>query len=146
MLELMTGLVKATRFCRQDEAFCEGVTFHQFLILDALAPRESLPMSVLHEHLAVAKSTTTRLVGPLVKKGLVKRLKDPEDARAVRLSLTREGLHVHEDVKICISGFLDRVFDNLPACKRENTLKAVGTFIGAIQKTVRDEKCCVLGR
>jgi len=34
ILALIMGLSKAVRCCRQDEVFCEDVTFTQFLILD----------------------------------------------------------------------------------------------------------------
>jgi DNA-binding MarR family transcriptional regulator len=42
------------------------VTFHQFLILDAVAARRGLELAALHGILAVQKSTTTRLVTPLL--------------------------------------------------------------------------------
>ncbi|HRV26786.1 MAG TPA: hypothetical protein P5294_09610, partial [Smithellaceae bacterium] len=53
LLEIFTGLAQATRFLRQDEAFCEGVTFHQYLILDVILQNKELKMADLHRHLAV---------------------------------------------------------------------------------------------
>ncbi|MCX6224781.1 MAG: helix-turn-helix domain-containing protein, partial [Bacteroidia bacterium] len=70
LMEIFTGLSQVSRFCRQDVAFCEGVTFHQFMILDALVGKKEMQISELHKLLAVEKSTTTRLVNPLIKKGL----------------------------------------------------------------------------
>ncbi|MFO7569110.1 MAG: MarR family transcriptional regulator [Smithellaceae bacterium] len=142
MMALLTGLVKATRFCRQDEAFCEGVTFHQFMILDALADGRAFPMSGLHEKLAVAKSTTTRLINPLIEKRLVQRRKNPLDARAIEVYLTPKGKKIHDNVRLCLSEFLGRVAGHLPASGRDDTLRAVGVFIEAICKTTGNGRCC----
>lgn len=143
-LEVLTGLNRAMRFCRQDEAFCEGVTFHQFMILEAIAETGSRPMRDLHERLGVAKSTTTRFVGPLIERKLVKRLKDRDDSRAVRLSLTPEGREIHASVGLCLSGFLDRVVAHIPPSRREATLEAMDGFIEAIGKTAGETNCCTI--
>ncbi len=141
-LDVFIGLAQATRFCRQDEAFCEGVTFHQFMILEFLAADKGLALSELHPRLGVAKSTTTRLVAPLLAGGLVKREADSQDGRAVRLCLTHKGRKTHADVRLCLSGFVKKVADHLPSSGREKTLQAVGHFIEAIRKAAREEQCC----
>jgi DNA-binding MarR family transcriptional regulator len=66
VLSLVSELCQVVRFCRQDSMFCEDVTFTQFLILDEVAKKGELKMLELHQILAVDKSTTTRLVNPLV--------------------------------------------------------------------------------
>ena len=91
LMEIFVGLSQVTRCCRQDVAFCEGVTFHQFMILDALAGKKEMQISDLHKLLVVEKSTTTRLVNPLIQKGLLRREKAQHDSRAATLILTEEG-------------------------------------------------------
>ena len=88
LMEIFMGLSQVTRCCRQDVAFCEGVTFHQFMILDAVAGKKEMQISDLHKLLAVEKSTTTRLVNPLIQKGLLRREKAQHDSRAATLILT----------------------------------------------------------
>jgi DNA-binding MarR family transcriptional regulator len=100
LLEVFTGLAQATRCLRQDDAFCEGVTFHQFLILDVIAQNQKLKMADLHQHLGVEKSTTTRLVIPLIKKKLLQRRTDPDDLRAAYLALTKKGEEVQKNVRL----------------------------------------------
>ena len=142
MLEVFTGLAQATRFLRQDEAFCEGTTFHQFLILDVLAKNRKLKMADLHRHLAVEKSTTTRLVNPLIKKKLLQRRADPDDLRAAYLTLTKKGEETHKNVRRCIMDFFHEAMGNIPEKKMENVLTSVNLFIGAIKAYTQQSACC----
>lgn len=142
LLEIFTGLVQVTRCCRQDEAFCENVTFHQFLILHAVAKNKELNIADLHEILAVEKSTTTRLLSPLIRKRLVNRHKDQRDSRAARLTLSKEGMNTYENVRLCLSKFLQRVIGNIPGGERKDILKAVKYFISAIKNPPTAQTAC----
>ena len=142
LLEVFTGLAQATRFLRQDEAFCEGVTFHQFLILDIIAQNKELKMADLHRHLAAEKSTTTRMINPLIKKKLLQRRANPEDLRAAYLTLTRKGAEVHKNVRLCMIDFFRKVMDNVPPGKAQGALSGVKLFIEAIKKYAKQSACC----
>ncbi|MDD5711133.1 MAG: MarR family winged helix-turn-helix transcriptional regulator [Smithellaceae bacterium] len=141
IMEILVGLSQGLRCCRQDGAFCEGVTFHQFIILDAVARKKELPMAKLHELLAVQKSTTTRLVGPLLSRGLVDRVAADHDSRAVKLVLTAAGAETHRAVWRCVTDFFRGVMANIPAEKRKETLEAVRTFSQALMKNPGGS-CC----
>jgi len=142
LLEVFTGLAQTTRFLRQDEAFCEGVTFHQFLILDVISQNKELKMADLHRHLAVEKSTTTRLLNPLIKKKLLQRRTDPHDLRAAYLTLTKKGEKTHKNIRLCIMDFFHKVMGNIPEKKTKHVLNSVSTFIGAIKAYTRQNACC----
>jgi DNA-binding MarR family transcriptional regulator len=142
LMEIFTGLAQVTRCCRQDEAFCEGVTFHQFMILDAVAKHKELNMSDLHKHLSVEKSTTTRLISPLIQKKLLKRETASHDSRAVKLTLTKKGEDVHKEVWSCITDFFRKVMCNIPEKKADIVLESVKTFIVAIKNYARECSCC----
>jgi DNA-binding MarR family transcriptional regulator len=135
LLEIFTGMALVTRCCRQDVAFCEGVTFHQFMILDAVARANEIYMADLHKLLSVEKSTTTRLVDPLIKKGLVRREKADYDSRAVKLTLTVKGNTTHRKVMKCLMDFMERVLGNIETGKRKDVLDAVKIFIEAIKNS-----------
>jgi DNA-binding MarR family transcriptional regulator len=140
LLEVLSGLSQVMRFCCRDEAFCEGVTFHQFLILSAVAKEKELYMADLHKLLSVEKSTTTRLVNPLIKKGLLMRNKADNDSRAVKLTLTKAGKETHKKVEVCLSNFFQKMLGHVPANKRTDVLKSVKIFITAIKKSANG--CC----
>ena len=141
-MDLFIGLSQATRCCRQDTAFCEGVTFHQFVILDAVGKNKELNISDLHRVLSVEKSTTTRLVNPLIQKGLLTREKSNLDSRAFVLTLTEDGRNIHQKVQLCLDDFFNKVACNLPAGKRGNILQAVQIFITAIKNAAGVCDCC----
>ena len=134
VLSLVSELCQVVRFCRQDEMFCEDVTFTQFLILDEVAKKERLKMLDLHKILAVDKSTTTRLVNPLVRQGLLERKTSVHDSRAVNLRLTPAGKKVHRKVWLCLEGFVSAIEGQISEKKRKSVYDAVKLFIDAVKK------------
>ncbi|MGV8058192.1 MAG: MarR family winged helix-turn-helix transcriptional regulator [Smithellaceae bacterium] len=142
LMEIFMGMAQVTRCCRQDVAFCEGVTFHQFMILDAVAKRKELMMTDLHTILAVEKSTTTRLVNPLIQKGLLKRDKALHDSRAATLFLTEDGKKIHQNVSLCLAGFFQKITKNIPKEKKDDVLESIRIFINAIKDSAAGYSCC----
>jgi DNA-binding MarR family transcriptional regulator len=134
VLSLVSELCQVVRFCRQDAIFCEDVTFTQFLILDEVAKKECLKMLELHQILAVDKSTTTRLVNPLVRQGLIERKISDHDSRAVNLILTPAGRKVHKKVWLCLEGFVSAIEGRIPNKRRKLVYEAVKLFIDAVKK------------
>ena len=140
ILPLVSEICQAVRFCRQDAVFCEDVTFSQFVVLDEVAKKDELKLSDLHRILAVDKSTTTRLVNPLIKKGLVERRISDHDSRAVKLVLTKAGRKVHGKVWLCLEGFVGAVERGIPRNKRASVYEAVSIFIDALKNA--SSVCC----
>ncbi|MGA2330844.1 MAG: MarR family transcriptional regulator [Syntrophales bacterium] len=134
VLSLVSELCQVVRFCRQDAIFCEDVTFTQFLILDEVAKKGRLKMLELHQILAVDKSTTTRLVNPLVRQGLIERKISDHDSRAVNLRLTQAGRKVHRKVWLCLEGFVGAIEERIPEKKKKLVYEAVKLFIDAVKK------------
>ena len=141
LMEILAGLTWVLRCCCRDEAFCEGVTFHQFMILDAVAAAQELPMADLHNLLSVEKSTTTRLVNPLIKRGLLLRETTAHDSRAVKLTLTPKGSQTRRKVRRCLAGFFRKVMNNLPADESTEILASVNLFIAAVKKSANVCDC-----
>jgi DNA-binding MarR family transcriptional regulator len=109
------------------------VTFSQFLILNQVAKKGTLKMLELHQILAVDKSTTTRLVNPLVRQGLIKRERSDHDSRAANLKLTPAGKEVHRKVWLCLEGFVDAIGGGIPDEKKTDVYDAVKLFICAVK-------------
>ena len=141
ILSLISDLCQAIRFCRQDAVFCEDVTFSQFLILDQVAQKGDLKMSDLHKILAVDKSTTTRLVNPLVNQGLIERERASHDSRAINLKLTTAGAETHKKVWLCLEGFVDAIGKNIPDEKKSTVYKTVRLFINAVKSASSSCSC-----
>lgn len=87
-------------FCRAHSALGEqdgknlslhGITRGEFGVLDALYFKGDLLLGQLRRSLLVTSGGVTFLVDRLENRGLVMRLRSPEDRRAVIASLTEEG-------------------------------------------------------
>lgn len=141
MLTLLLDLSRAMRCCRQGAAFLENVTFSQFYILDLVGERGKLGLAKLHGLLSVDKSTTTRLVGPLVKKGLIRRERSDRDSRAINLRLTKEGQSVRRETWACLSTFVEGIQMRIPEEKRSEVYGAVKLFINAVRNAGTPDLC-----
>ena len=133
LFSLLSDLSRAVRCCQQEAVFCENVTFTQFFILDQVSTTGKLRQSELHEILSVEKSTTTRLVQPLVKQGLLTREKSNRDSRAINLRLTEKGVSVLEDVWACLSQFVEGIRAGIPEEKQSQVYESVRTFLNAMR-------------
>jgi DNA-binding MarR family transcriptional regulator len=141
IFQLVKDLGKVLRSFQNESVLCEGVTFNQFCILDYVAEKGDLELSELHRLLSVEKSTTTRLIDPLVRRGLLNRRKSHHDSRAVELTLTGDGREVHQAVWECISGFIDNVLRDIPGEKRKDIMDALKLFISSINHSCGND-CC----
>jgi DNA-binding MarR family transcriptional regulator len=141
LFEIIMVLAREIRCCSRDEAICQNVTFHQFIILDAVAKKGELGLADLHQILSVEKSTTTRLVNPLIRRGLLKREQAKHDSRAATLSLTGEGAETHRKVWLCLAEFFGGITRSIPEGQRAEVLEAVKVFSGAMRKAAFACRC-----
>ena len=68
-----------------------GLTASQFTTMVAVARLKDPPITSLAERLAMDRTTLTRVIAPLQRRGLLEQKQDEEDKRIRRLSLTDEG-------------------------------------------------------
>ncbi len=140
MLYRVARLARALRFCRQESVFCENLTFWQFFILETVGRHGRLPLSRLHAILGVEKSTTTRMVAPLVARGLVVRRKRAGDGRAVALALSDDGRAVRGRIRDCAAGYFTALEERIPQDRRRQVFEALALFAEALEET--GPGCC----
>ncbi|MEU6233916.1 MarR family transcriptional regulator [Kitasatospora sp. NPDC047058] len=85
-----------------------------YLLLDRLERHGPANVKALADALAVDSSTVTRQAAPLVAAGLVGRVQDPADRRAVRLALTPLGVRRLADVRAGRSELARRLLADWP--------------------------------
>jgi DNA-binding MarR family transcriptional regulator len=78
----------------------------------------------------VSPSTLSRVVDQLVERGMVTRTRDSRDARSSRLSTTRDGAHLLEDLRRNGTTLILRAFETLDAGERD----AVSAAIPALER------------
>jgi MarR family transcriptional regulator, 2-MHQ and catechol-resistance regulon repressor len=94
----LSALVRVYQFRDRDRICCHDISVTQCYALEALVERGPQRSLALADALRLDKSTTTRVVDALVRKGYVERTSDPDDARAVSLKITRSGRGLYEKI------------------------------------------------
>lgn len=87
----VADLVRVYQFRDRDRICCHDVSVTQCYALETLVEHGPLRLSALAERLFLDKSTTSRVVATLVKKGYVEQGADAQDGRAITLSASRKG-------------------------------------------------------
>lgn len=143
LLSVIRRLIISLRVFQTESKFCEDLTFTQYSILSYVARTGSLEMSELHSLLSVEKSTTTRLVAPLVKIGYLKKNQSTHDSRAIELHLTGKGKAVFGKVRECISDFMINMGNSIPDNKRDEVLQSLELFIKSMERCCTPGGCCM---
>ena len=87
----IADLVRVYQFRDRDRICCHDVSVTQCYALETLVEHGPMRLSALAERLFLDKSTTSRVVSTLVRKGYVEQRADVHDGRATTLSATRQG-------------------------------------------------------
>jgi len=87
----VADLVRVYQFRDRDSICCHDVSVTQCYALETLVAHGPMRLRALAERLFLDKSTTSRVVGTLVRKGYVEQKADARDGRATTLSATRQG-------------------------------------------------------
>ena len=87
----VADLVRVYQFRDRDRICCHDVSVTQCYALETLVERGPMRLSALAERLFLDKSTTSRVVNTLVRKGYVEQRPDATDGRAMLIGATRQG-------------------------------------------------------
>jgi MarR family 2-MHQ and catechol resistance regulon transcriptional repressor len=111
--EALTGLVRLYQFRDRRRICYYGISVTQCYAISALTNHGQMSLNGLADELNLDKSTTSRMIDSLEKKGLAHRSADPGDGRAVCLEATSAGRELQDvierelvdDLKLIIEDF-----------------------------------------
>ena len=101
----------------------EGLTPAQASVLAVVVNRGSIGLTELGELESLNPTMVSRVVGNLSSLGLLRRLRDPDDFRAVRVEVTTSGEAVWERISAERSKIISECVMDLPA-EQETALTA----------------------
>jgi DNA-binding MarR family transcriptional regulator len=104
-----------------------------FSVLMAIARAELTHASDVAEHFGIGKAAVSRQLTALVRRGLVERQVDEDDARAFRLALTAEGLRVVGGANESVRRSLREVFAGWDAADAAQFIDYLSRFNDAIR-------------
>jgi MarR family 2-MHQ and catechol resistance regulon transcriptional repressor len=91
----VADLVRVYQFRDRDRICCHDISVTQCYALETLVEHGPMRLGALAERLFLDKSTTSRVVGTLVKKGYVDQHAEKTDRRAIELRATAPGRQLH---------------------------------------------------
>jgi len=98
LYEALNDLVRLYQFRDRNIICCNDVSVTQCYALQALHRGGGMTLGALAGELFLDKSTTSRVVESLERKGYVRRVAHPDDGRAIILSPTASGQRLHRRI------------------------------------------------
>lgn len=99
LYEAVNQLIRVHQFRDRESICCHSVSVAQCYALETLVKLGPLRLQSLADEMYLDKSTTSRVVDALLRKGYALKTLDPHDQRAVRLSLTPEGHKLYATIR-----------------------------------------------
>ncbi len=94
----VSDLVRVYQFRDRNKICCHDISVTQSYAMESLVKRGPLQLNELAAELLLDKSTTSRVVDALQRKGYVERVPKADDRRAVAVRITRAGRTLKERI------------------------------------------------
>ncbi len=121
---------------------CGGLTLTQCHTLDLLSKNGDLSMNDLSRKMGLAKSTMTRIVNTMVRRGWLERDRDEGDKRRVSVHMTRRGRTVAQKMTQSSKAYVRRIVKNLPPDKIPQVMESLRWIIRSTEEETRSLLCC----
>lgn len=136
--EQMIALVRAFGLHQPEQTPCgQPVTVAEAYTLMELARDEILSQHKLVERLNLAKSTVSRLVKGLVKRGWIERTPNFNDRRSKVLKLTVEGQRIAQVIATARQQKFASILEYIPTDQQESVVQSLNTLVEAIRESNR---------
>lgn len=122
LYEAVSDLVRAYQSRDRERVCCHDLNLNQWAALSLIFRGGPVGLNGLAEHLALDKSTASRVVDSLVKKGLVERVENPSDRRAIELGTSAAGAALYQTIRASLVAEENQLLAGLSAEQRAATL------------------------
>lgn len=134
LYEALNQLVRVYQFRDRDRICCYDVSVTQCYAVETLAKKGALRLQVLAEEMFLDKSTASRVIDALERKGYVSRVEDDEDRRAVKIQTTGAGRELYEKIRNGLVAEEKVMIENLSAEARQGALTLLRQLTRATEK------------
>jgi DNA-binding MarR family transcriptional regulator len=142
--DALSELIRVYQFRDRDRICCYDVSVTQCNALEALARRGALTLNELAAQLYLDKSTASRVVDALERKGYVARRPHPQDGRALQLEPTPAGQALQTRIETDILAEERRLLAPFAPDVREAMVRLLGRLARAAGEKVETGggTCC----
>jgi len=108
------------------------LTARQYAVLFALAHTDGLSQSKLVDATGIDRSTMADIVRRMLKKGIIQRKRDKEDARAYEVKITDDGVRLFRTVSPIIQRIEDKLMAALKGRRVDEFLANLSMIVGNV--------------
>ncbi len=143
---VLSELKRVCQFRDRDRICCYDILVTQCWALNALLGAGSLTLNQLAAKLYLDKSTTSRAVNALERKGYVRRTRHPEDGRAVVLRATAAGARLQARIEREMLEMERGLLSEFDGEVRRSMVQLIGRLVAAAGARLEagGGKCCVV--
>jgi DNA-binding MarR family transcriptional regulator len=143
LYEALNDLVRLYQFRDRNLICCHDVSVTQCYALHALMRGGAMTLGALANELMLDKSTASRVVETLERKGYVRRSTHPDDARAVRIDATARGRALQDKIERELVAEERGIIAHLDPEVRRAAIGVVRDLAGlAAARIGRNAACC----
>jgi MarR family transcriptional regulator, 2-MHQ and catechol-resistance regulon repressor len=142
----LSDLVRVYQFRDRDRICCYDVSVSQCYALEAILLHGPLTLNEVAAHMYLDKSTTSRVVDALQKKGYVERRENPDDRRALHLEATEAGRDLHARIEADILAQEKELLAGFSPEVRQSMARLIGELARAAAARVDTSggSCCTI--
>jgi MarR family transcriptional regulator, 2-MHQ and catechol-resistance regulon repressor len=143
----LSELIRVYQFRDRDRICCHDLSVTQCHALEVIADTGPLSMNDLAARLYLDKSTTSRVVDALERKRVAVREPNPNDRRALLLTVTDEGRDVLSRIRFEIIAEEKRLISDFEPAVRREMIRLIGRLARAAAARVDTTggTCCSIG-
>jgi MarR family transcriptional regulator, 2-MHQ and catechol-resistance regulon repressor len=147
--EALADLVRAYQFRDRDRICCHDISVTQCYALEALKRDGPMRLNDLAERLFLDKSTSSRVLGALVRKGYAERLVDLTDGRAISVRITAKGERLYNRIHGDLVQQQAQMIEDLPPAARRAAIEVISRLaraaeskFGLCRAASAESSCC----
>ena len=130
----VSDLVRVYQFRDRDRICCHDISVTQCYALEAVAEHGPLRLGALAERMLLDKSTTSRVVATLVRKGYLSQSPDAADARATAIEVTKAGRQLYARITRDLVAQQHEVLQDLDPVVRDGVVEVIRRLAAAAEK------------
>lgn len=109
-----------------------GISMTHFFVLTLLRHHDAMPMGRLAEIMDASMSSATGIIDRMEERGLVERVRVPDDRRVVLVRPTPKGLDLVDEVELTKSAVMGAALSRLSPSQLKRIAAAIGDLHSAI--------------
>jgi DNA-binding MarR family transcriptional regulator len=140
--DALAEFARLYQFRDRDRICCHDVSVTQCYALEILTKREECTLNELAGELCLEKSTASRVVATLERKGYVLRAEHPQDGRAILLRATGSGRRLYARIRASLIEEKQRLLQDFSPEVAEASAKVIRRLTNAVRERERTAAEC----